>query len=416
LKSVGENVKLKISGLVIAIVLLSAFAAAAEKATAPSSSRSPRVFSMNTVALQQLRDRVATGKFSHPALDKLRLEADKALNIQPVSVMQKSVTPASGDKHDYLSLARYWWPDPTKPGGLPYIRRDGEVNTEINNVEDEHHLDEMVTATTRLALAYYLYGDEKYAAQATTLLRVWFLNPATRMNPNLQYAQATRGRNTGRGSGLIDSRRLSHVVDTIGLLAGSKSWTSADQKGMQDWFTQYLKWLQVSKNGRDESRAENNHGSFYDVQVASIALFTGDTELATKILKSETKRISAQIDKNGGQPFELERTRSLWYSTFNLTALFQLAQLGESVGVDLWAFETKDGRSMRKALDYLTPYVTGEKKWPYKQIDEYRADAILPVYLTAAARYKSPGYEQVAQKIHPGTSDDIACLLASLSK
>jgi hypothetical protein len=407
--------KLK-SPLLVAAIFFSVFAGAAEAPSVTRAAQGPRVFSTNPAALRQLRDLVATGNYSHPALETLRSQADKALRVEPVSVMQKSFTPPGGDKHDYLSLARYWWPDPSKAGGLPYIRRDGKVNPEINQVEDERNLNAMFTATTNLSLGYYLFGDEKYAAQATKLLRIWFLDPATRMNPNMEHAQLTRGRNTGRGSGLIDSRRLSVVVDTIGLLAGSKSWTAADQQGMQDWFARYLKWLRDSKNGRDEAHAENNHGSYYDVQVASIALFTGDNELATKVLRNETKRIATQIDKDGGQPFELERTRSLWYSTFNLTALFQLAQLGKNVGVDLWAFETKDGRSLRKALDYLTPYVTGQKKWPYKQIDEVRNEATVPLYLKASVQYNAPEYAQAARNIHPQPSDDIACLLATLSK
>lgn len=407
--------KLKYPLFAIALSL-SLFAAAAETPSVTPAAQPPRIFSTNPAALRELRDRVASGKFSHPALDKLRIDADKALRMEPVSVMQKTITPPSGDKHDYFSLARYWWPDPTKPGGLPYIRRDGETNPEINQVQDEHNLNTMFTATTNLSYAYYLFGDEKYAAQATKLLRTWFLDPATRMNPNMEHAQATRGRNAGRGSGLIDSRRMSVVVDTIGLLAGSKSWTAAEQQGMQDWFAHYLQWLHDSKNGRDESQAQNNHGSYYDVQVASIALFTGNNELAKKVLRNETKRIATQIDKSGGQPLELERTRSLWYSTFNLTALFQLAQLGESVGVDLWAFETKDGRSLRKALDYLTPYVTGEKKWLYKQIDEYRSDVIVPLYLKASVQYNAPEYTQTARKIHPEPLDDVASLLATLSR
>lgn len=398
---------------VIALVLVCASLMSARNSSPAFTEKSPRVFSIGATNLQALRDRIRNNREKDPAIEKLRSRANKALDMQPVSVMQKNAIPPSGDKHDYLSLARYWWPDPTKPHGLPYMRRDGEVNPEIRQVEDKNHLDEMITATSRLSLAYYLFGDEKYAAQAAKLMRAWFLDPTTRMNPNMNHAQLTRGRNIGRGSGLIDSRRLSNVVDTIGLLASSKSWTAEDQSGMEKWFRDYLKWLRNSDNGRDESQAENNHGSFYDVQVASIALFTGDVDLATKVLKRETNRIAYQIDKDGGQPRELDRTRSLWYSTFNLTALFQLARLGESVGVDLWSFQTKDGRSIRKALDYLTPYVTGEKKWPYKQIDEYKSDAIVPVYLEAAVKYKNPEYEKIARQLHPGAWDDIGWVLES---
>lgn len=408
--------KLKMWVPVIAAIVLSNFSLAAEKATAPSSGQAPRVFSLDANALRAVRDRVATGKFSDAALDKLRAQADKALKQEPVSVMQKSMTPPSGDKHDYMSLAPYWWPDPTKPGGLPYIRRDGERNPEIKTMQDHEHCDEMITSTYTLALAYYIFQDEKYAAAAANLLRAWFLDPATRMNPNMEFAQAVRGKNDGRGTGLIETRRFNSTVDAFGLLEGSKSWTEADQKGVHEWFAKYLKWLIDSKNGHDESQAPNNHGSYYDVQAASIALFTGNNELAKKVLEKEPKRITAQIDKDGGQPLELERTKAQSYSTFNLTALFQLASLGQHVGVDLWSVQGKDGASIRKALDFLTPYVTGEKKWPYKQIETYNGNSITPLYVIASLKYHAPEYGQIAQKIDPGLSDNIEYLIAKFAQ
>jgi hypothetical protein len=404
--------KLKIWVPVIAALALCPLAFAAEAATAPSNAQLPRVFSVDANALRAVRDHVATGKLSYPALDSLRARADKFLKQELVSVVQKSITPPSGDKHDYMSLAPYWWPDPTKPGGLPYIRRDGERNPEIKTMLDHEHCDQMITSTYTLALAYYVFGDEKYAEAAAKSLRLWFLDPATRMNPNMQFAQAVRGKNEGRGIGLIETHRLSSTVDAIGLLNGSKSWTEADQKGVQDWFAKYLKWVLDSDNGHDESQSRNNHGSYYDVQVTSIALFTGNNELAAKVLKKEPKRIVAQIEKNGGQPLELERTKALSYSTFNLTALFQLASLGQHVGVDLWNFKGKDGASIRQALDFLTPYVAGEKKWSYKQIEHYDSTAIVPLYLTASLKYHAPEYEQVARKIDPNLSESFEYLLA----
>lgn len=397
----------------MSVLTLGCVGSAAEKA---AKTPLPRVFSMNPKALISLHDRIASGNFSDPAIDHLRAESDKLLTMGPVSVMQKSVAPPSGDKHDYLSLAPYWWPDPTRPDGLPYIRRDGEVNPEAKEVQDHRHCDEMITATHRLALAYYLLGDEKYAVKATELLRTWFLDRATRMNPNMQFAQAVRGRNEGRGTGLIETRRLSLTVDAIGLLAGSKSWTEADQQGMQAWFSAFLQWLQESKNGRDESQAKNNHGTYYDVQFAAVALFTGKDDLAAKILKDESKRIAAQIDKRGGQPLELERTKALGYSTMNLAGLFQLASLGENVGIDLWSFQTSDGRSIRKALDFLTPFVTGEKKWPYQQIIDYQNREISPLLVIASVKYQDATYEQTAQKIDLDISKEVESLIVKFER
>ena len=144
--------------------------------------------------------------FYATAYQELKSEADKLLDVQPLSVMMKEKTPGSGNKHDYMSLARYYWPDPTKPDGLPYISRDGESNPELDKF-DRNRLGDTAGRVTTLALAWYFSNDEKYAQKATELLRVWFFNKDTRMNPNLEYAQVIMGRNNnkGRSFGVIDT-------------------------------------------------------------------------------------------------------------------------------------------------------------------------------------------------------------------
>lgn len=261
-------------------------------------------------------------------------------------------------------------------------------------------MSKMSSAVRALALGYYLIGNEDYAARAALLLRTWFLDSATKMNPNLEFAQAIRGVNTGRGIGIIESRGLTDVVDGVGLLEGSKNWAATDDTGLRQWFSGFLNWLQTSQNGKDESNAKNNHGSFYDVQVVDYALFVGKREVAEDVArKAGQKRIAVQIEPDGKQPLELARTKSFSYSVFNLRALTDLSRLSEQVGVDLWHFETKDGRSIRRALDFLTPYAIAEKQWPYKEIDGFHPEDLAGPLLEAASVFKDSKYRADAEKL-----------------
>ena len=349
----------------------------------------------------------AAAQTSLPALTKLERDAKKALTSGPFSVVTKAVTPPSGDKHDYMSQAPYFWPDPNKPNGLPYIRRDGERNPEIDKITDHRVLDQMAGAVETLALAYHFKHDEVYAQKATQLLRAFFLDSETRMNPNLQFGQGIPGISTGRGIGLIETRGLTRVTDAIVSLQGSKSWTSADQKGMEAWFGKFLQWMQESKYGRDEAAAKNNHGTFYDVQVVSFALFLGNRELAKSVLETaKTKRIAVQIDPDGRQPLELARTKAWSYSVGNLDGLMKLAELGEALGVDLWNYQTRDGRNIRKAVDFLAPFATGEMKWSYPQLGDWPPQMLFPLIRRAAAHYHDENFRTLLTRIPPVNADD----------
>ena len=372
----------------------------------------PRVFLLDAKKLEATKQQIRNGdpKLA-PALAKLEREAQKALTAGPFSVTSKEVTPPSGDKHDYMSQAPYFWPDPSKPGGLPYIRRDGERNPEIDKINNHGVKDQMESAVETLALAYYFKGDEKYAAKAAQLLRSFFLDPETRMNPNLQFGQGIPGITTGRGIGLIETRGLTRVVDAIGLLSGSKEWTLADQRGLEDWYAKFLQWMLESKNGRDESSAKNNHGTYYDVQVVSFALFLGKADLAREVLlTARTKRIATQIEPDGRQPLELARTRGWGYSVGNLDGLMLLARLGENVGVDLWNYTTSDGRSIRKALDFLIPFALGQK-WPYQQLGQWPPEQLYPLIRSAGAKFDDPALRTVLEKLPALNESDRGKLL-----
>ena len=388
--------------LVCSLIALSVLQLSRVPADAQVASPSPpRVFVLDGKHLLATRQRIRNGdKSLEPALAQLRRDVQKALSTASQSVVNKDAAPPSGDKHDYMSQAPYFWPNPKTADHLPYIRRDGERNPEINKFPDHQSMDKMVSAVETLALAYYFDNDEASATRAAQLLRAWFSDSATRMNPNLQYAQAIPGVNTGRGIGLIETRGLTRVVDAIGLLAGSKAWSESDQRNLEDWFSKFLQWMLDSKNGREEAAAKNNHGTYYDLQVSSFALFVGKKDLAARILETaKEKRMARQIEPDGRQPLELVRTKAWSYSVGNLDGLTLLANIGERVGVDLWSYRTADGRSIRRAFDYLAPFAFGEKKWPDQQIGEWQPHILFPIIRRAAARHQDQQYRALMKKV-----------------
>lgn len=367
----------------------------------------PKVFLDDPKTLAAARTNVLLGSPTvEPALRHLLGEADKVLAAKPTSVMDKKQMPPSGDKHDYMSQAPYFWRDTNSPDGK-YIRRDGERNPESGADSDAGRLSKVCGHAHTLALAFYFTGEEKYAAKAVELLRVFFLNPATRMNPNLNYGQGIPGEVEGRPAGLISARSLVDMADAVGLLASSKTWTPTDQAGMTDWAGNYFTWLTTSKIGRGEAAASNNHGTFYDVQATALALFIGKTnEAKTILLTAREKRIGNQIQPNGQMPRELARTLSFNYSVFNLHALIDLATLGQGIGVDLWHYQAPDGRSILKALEFMAPYADRKREWPYKQIHKPNRAELGELLLRAAVEYPESKLIKDALKFYK--ADDFA--------
>lgn len=369
----------------------------------------PRVFLLDAHEVFAARERFSKQREVSPAdscgLAKAVREGNSALKVEIKPVTSKPILPPSGDKHDYMSLAPYFWPDPKKKDGLPYVRRDGERNPEIKSIPDHDSLGKLIGATEDLARAFYLSNDEKYAARAATLLRMWFLDEATRMNPNLEYAQAVRGESTGRNFGIIETVGLTKLIDSVGLLADSKNWREADQKGLEKWFSSYLDWLLNSKLGKQEAVTKNNHATHYDEQVASFALFVGRKDLAKKVIEdAKQKRIAAQIEPDGSQPLELARTQSWNYSTMNLSGFLSLAKLGESVEVDLWNYTTKDGRGIRKAIDYLAPFALDGKKWEHKVLSPVDPKRFHRLARIAGRKYKDKSFSEIVSKAPPADS------------
>lgn len=295
--------------------------------------------------------------------------ADGDLLLKPPTVMTKEYIPASGSKHDYVSLARYAWPDETQPNGLPYVMRDGVSNPELKKF-DRNKLSAMANAVYRLSLAYYFSGEEKYAQKATELIRVWFIDKKTKVNPNLRFAQHIPGKADGRCYGVIDAYSYVKMLDGVQLLEKSKSFTQKDSKLLKAWFSQLLKWLLTHPQAIEESYQKNNHATAYDVQVAAYALYTGNKKVFSDIVDNFSKRrIATQIMPDGKQPYELRRTLAFGYSQYNLTHIIDLMLMIKHQGVDFRQYCVSSEHSFFKAMDFLAPYMgKSVSDWPYQQI------------------------------------------------
>jgi hypothetical protein len=347
-----------------------------------------------------------------PAYAALMARADSALTGPRYSVIDKRMTPPSGDKHDYMSIGPYWWPDPRHPGG-PYIRRDGEVNPGRDTEDfDAARFGRMSSAVEALALAYYFTDDPRYARKAAELLRTWFLDPATRMNPNAQFAQGVPGRTTGRAEGVLDSFRLLPVVESIGLLAASKTLSDADQSGLEQWFTHYVDWMTSSPTGKEEQAARNNHGLWFDHQLMDFALFAHRPDVAKAVLaSSQSSRVDQQIQPDGTLPQELSRTRALHYTVFALEALAGSAELGRCLGVDLWRYQSSDGRGIRKAVNFLASYVGREKEFPYRELHPEDTHETFALLRRAAWAYDDHALSERAETLSERNATDVVQLL-----
>src|SRR5438552_1964245 len=185
--------------------------------------------------------------------------ANQYLSEKPITITASHSPRSAGGVHDFFSEGDYWWPDPQNPDG-PYIQRDGMSNPD-NFVEHRRYLMRFSVQVPALAAAWKLTGEPRYTKHAARHLRAWFLDPATRMNPNLQYAQAIHGRFTGRGIGIIDTIHLVEVARAIEVLATSRALTAGEMEGIKQWFADYLHWMTTSKNGIEEREAKNNHGT-----------------------------------------------------------------------------------------------------------------------------------------------------------
>ncbi len=289
-----------------------------------------------------------------------------ALQQQPVTVTAQTSPRSAGGKHDFFSEGDYWWPNPVGIDS-PYIQKDGMTNPD-NFVAHRHAMIRLSQVVGALASAYKLTGDEKYVHHALKHCMAWFVDKETMMNPNLLYAQAIKGRFTGRGIGIIDTIHFIEVVQGLMAMLNAKSINQQDIAAIRNWFDQYLQWLTTHKYGKDEMNAENNHGTCWVMQVAAFAKFTGNEQLI-KFCSDRYKNILLpnQMAIDGSFPREIRRTKPYGYSIFNLDAMATVCQVLSSEKDNLWDYQTADGKSIKKGIEYLYPFIADKKKWPHKQ-------------------------------------------------
>jgi hypothetical protein len=332
--------------------------------------------------------------------------AEQALAGPAPSVVAKSEIPPSGDKHDFYSWPTYWW----RVGPNEYEARDGQHNPDsLSSKFDTGSLREMQSRVANLGLGYFLTEDHRYSRKASELLTAWFVDPATAMNPNLNFGQAVPGK---RPPTAIETTRFIPVIEAIGLLDPSGDLAPATQQALEAWFSRYVDWM-MGPGGHDDQLAQNNHGLAYDLQLTEFALFAGRLDVAQAVLQRFPKgRMARQILSDGRLPNETRRDRGLNYSIFALGLMFQLADLGECFDADLWSYQ-RDGAGLHAAIDYLVPYFGHEDKWPYHESTrnediQHNRRLLQRLLLHAGRVYDAPKYLTLAAAydIEDETEDD----------
>lgn len=310
--------------------------------------------------------------------NKLIQDAEQILGERATSVMDKpdNKVAGSGDKHDFISVSKYCWPNPNTPNGMPWVYIDGVINVENFSQDDAVRQDKMCNNVAKLCIAYFYSRDNRYAEKAMELARVWFIEPSTRMNPNLTYAQVIPGKDNDMGHppGIIFGRIYINVLSGLSLIKNSTAYTKAFEDGIKKWFAEYSNWLTTSEAGITESKMPNNHSIAYDEQLLASALFAGDDATANEIATNFfPARVASQVEPDGRMPRELSRNRALGYSAFNALHLLEMCEMARAINPTLYNQKTEDGRCIGAAIDFLASYLgkTVDEFAPYQQIEDW---------------------------------------------
>jgi len=339
------------------------------------------------------------GGVPEEALSRLRRDADEILASPTVKVTDRKLKAPSGNPHEYTSIGIYWWPDETKPNGLPYVRRDGYVNPETR---DKASLGTVVNRTHILALAALYFEDKKYSEYAERQLYDWFINPESYMDPSARYAQAIPGICEGRPIGLIDFANNTPLFNGIGILEELKLISPEVANGVRAWYVRFTDWMLTHEIGIGEDLTTNNHGVWYDAQILAAAVFTDRPALIKKILTtSYDRRFKTQIQKDGSMPHELARTKGMGYTIYTMQAFSVLANAAEGRGFDkYWGTDPDLGCCLLKqSVDFLYPYAIGTEPFPYQELHpEDAAYKLAEIMLSVDKRFPGEGYRERAEK------------------
>jgi hypothetical protein len=298
--------------------------------------------------------------------ERIMAAASKALEMPPITITAHPAKLSEGGINDFYSNGDYWWPDPAKPDGLPYIKRDGETNPE-NFVAHRLVVKSLRDAVASLAAAYALSGEERYVSKAVSLLKVFFIDAKTRMNPHLSCAQAVPGVAPGRGIGIIDTLHIIEVPLAVELLEKSTAFPPELAVSLRAWFSELVEWMVTSKNGKEEAAAKNNHSVAFYLQLSVFAKFIRDEDRLSACRKQfKEVFLPNQMAADGSFPLELARTKPYGYSIFQLDNMVTLCQVLSTKEDNLWMFELEDGRSIKKAVSYLYPFLEDKQKWSLK--------------------------------------------------
>ena len=343
------------------------------------------------------RNRLAQGAVAVDvaAIDRQRIltHVEQYLKEDPVTVTSASSPRSAGGKHDFFSEGDYWWPDPQSPDG-PYIQRDGMTNPD-NFVAHREALMRLSVQMPALAAAWKITRERRYADHAVKHLRAWFIDPETRMNPNLQYAQAIHGRTTGRGTGIIDTLHLIEVARAASVLQVTDA---------KKWFAEYLDWMNTSKNGQEERDAKNNHATCWVAQAAEFALYTRNQQIMDWC-RDRYKRVllPGQVGVDGSYPLELKRTKPYSYSLFNMDVMGILCQTLSTGQDNLFRYALPDGRGMARVMQFHAPYIADKSKWPYPADVMYfdQWPVRNPTILFAGLALGRDSYVELWKKLNP---------------